>query len=168
MPELTDGLFQIMRRIDGVKFRGHLLPSAGVNTKEKAPYRVMHIKTPTMIRAGDVVKTYNGEVLILMEHPDDFGWAISYKGAYAKDNLLWRRPAMVLDPVARVERATGKIDMGRIWVNFDSPEDLQMEGISDVGFRFITGQDIRVNDEVGEYHITKVVKSLGVNVAYVS
>lgn len=157
-----------MRRVDGVKFRGHLLPSAGVNTKEKAPYRVMHVKTPTMVRAGDVVKTYNGEVLILMEHPDDFAWAVSFKGAYAKDNLDWKRPVVVTDPVARVSRTTSKTDMGKIWVNFDSPEDLQMEGISDVGFRFITGQAIQVNDEVGGYHITKVVRSLGVNVAYVS
>lgn len=168
MPELTNSLFSKMRRVDGARFHGHLLPSVGVNTKEKAPYRVLHVKTPTFIRAGDTIDTFHGEKLILLEHPDDFAWALSFKGAYAKDYLVWKRRITSLDPVSGVSKGGGLIDMGQIYVNFDTPEDLQMEGVSSTGYRFITGQDIKVNDMVGDYHISKVVKSLGVNIAYVS
>jgi hypothetical protein len=169
MPELSEGLFTEMRRIDGAKFRGHLLPSVGVNTKEKAPYRVLHIRTPTFIESGNTIKTFHGEVLILMEHPDDFGWVKSFKGAYAKDHLVWLRPQVTMHPVAHVKQATGTFtDMGKLYVNMDTPEELKIEGISDTKYRFITGQDVQVNDRIGEFTVLRVVDSLGVKVVYTS
>lgn len=166
MPKLSHALFSVMKRIDGAKFYGHVTSSSTVSTKEKAPYRVLHARRPTFLIAGDVVISHGGEVIILMEHPDDFYWAKSFKAVYALEKITWKRPTYQVDPVSKVKKDLGVVDMGSLYVNFDTPEELNVEGIEDTKYRFITGQDVQVNDKVGDYVVKRVIKSLGVKVAY--
>lgn len=168
MPELTSGLFWKMKRLDGSPFMGHLTSTAGVNTKEKAPYRVLHVRKPTFIREGDVVRTFNDEVVILMQHPNDFDWAVSFKAAYAKNTLAWQRLNVAVHPVSGVEVSSGYTSMGTLYVNMDTPEELDLKGLVDTNYRFITGQDVRQDDKVGDFLVRRVVKALGVNVVYTS
>lgn len=166
MPKLTNGLFKVYTRLDGAKFHGHLTTSGMVTTKEKAPYRVLLVRRPTFISAGDVVVSPGGEHIILLEHPDDFDWATSFKASYAKDKLAWSRPVKVDDPVARVPRDVAYQDMGVLYVNFDTPAELKVEGLSGTEYRFIAGQGVQVDDRVGDKVVKRVVDSLGVQIVY--
>ena len=167
MPKLTDGLFQTYIRMDGAKFHGHLTTSGLVSAKERAPYRVLHVRKPTFIQAGDVIRTPGGEHIILMEHPDDFDWATTYKAAYAKDRLAWTRPVKVMDPVAKVLRDITYQDMGHLYVNLESPEELKFQGLSDTGYRFVVGRGVLVDDKIGDKVVKRIVESLGVQLVYV-
>ena len=166
MPKLTDGLFQVYTRTDGAKFRGHLTTSGLVSAREKAPYRVLHVRKPTFILAGDTIRTIGGEHIILMEHPDDFDWATTFKASYAKDQLPWVRPFKFEDPVARVPRDVMYQDLGSLYVNFDTPEELSMEGSSETGYRFIAGRGVQVDDKVGDKIVKRIVESLGIQIVY--
>lgn len=168
MPELTDALFQVMKRVDGFKFNGHLTSSSSVNTKEKAPYRVLHARRPSFLVAGDTIITRGGEVVILMDHPDEFDWAVSYKAVYALNKLSWMRTTKIIDPVSKAEKNGPVVNLGTLYVNFDSAEELSIFGFADTGYRFITGQNVLVGDKVGEYTVKRVVESLGVKLVYVA
>lgn len=166
MPKLTSGLFQTYTRVDGAKFKGHLTTSGLVTSKEKAPYRVLHVRRPALVVAGDVIHTQGGEFIILMEHPDDFDWAVTFKASYAKDTLAWTRPVRGLDPIANVMRDMGDQDMGVLHVNFDTPEELKVEGFGETGYRFIAGRGVQVGDKVGDKIVKRVVDSLGAQIVY--
>jgi hypothetical protein len=166
MPKLTAGLFKVYTRLDGAKFRGHLTTSGLVTSKEKAPYRVLHVRRPSFIAAGDVISTPGGEHIILLEHPDDFDWATTFKASYAKDKLAWSRPVKVEDPVARVVRDIAYQSMGDLYVNFDTPSELKVEGLSGTEYRFIAGSGVLVDDKVGDKIVKRVVESLGVQIVY--
>ncbi len=165
MPELNEGLFVVMRRLDGAKFKGHLTTATAVSTKEKAPYRVLFVRKPAFLVPGDTVRSNDTEVIILMDHPDDFAWAKSFKAVFAQDQYDWFRPTLVNDPVANVPRTSGETNMGKLYINFDMAEELKFQGFIDSEYRFITGQDIHINDRVGTYRIKKIVNMLGVKIA---
>lgn len=166
MPKLSSGLFQQYIRTDGARFNGHLTTSGLVTSKEKAPYRVLHVRRPTFIVAGDVVRTPGGEHIILLEHPDDFDWAATFKASYAKDQLLWARPVREEDPVSRVMRDGSYQGLGTLYVNFDTPEEMKLAGFSETGYRFIAGRDVRVGDKVGDKVVKRIVESLGVQIVH--
>lgn len=166
MPELSEGLFETMRRIDGARFRGHLTTSLAVTTKEKAPYRVLYARRPTFLAAGDIVLTRGGEVVLLLEHPDDFNWAKSFKAAYALEQYPWSRPMAVVDPVSGVERGHRDTSMGTLYASLDTPEELRFMGFLDTEYRFLTGQDVQVGDKIGDFRVKRIVHSLGVKVVF--
>lgn len=167
MPELDHGLFKVMRRLDGAKFYGHLTTSTAVTTKEKAPYRVLHARLPTFLKAGDIVKSYGGEVIILMEHPDDFDWARSFKAVYALEQMDWTREQTVIHPVTSMPKQGPQINLGKLYVNFDMAEEISDGmGYHDTKYRFITGQDVKVGDKVGEWRVQRVALNLGVRIVY--
>ncbi len=168
MPELSQGLFQVMRRIDGARFNGHVTSSLSVSTKEKPPYRVLYARRPSFLRAGDVVFSKGGEVIILMEHPDDFPWAKSFKVVYALDKYPWTREQTEVHPIAKVQSGAWEESLGELYISFDSPEEFSTMGFADTKYRFITGQDVRVGDKVGKFIVKRVVESLGVKVVFAS
>lgn len=168
MPELTDALFEVMKRVDGAKFNGHLTSSSSVNTKEKAPYRVLHARRPSFLKAGDTIITRGAEVVILMDHPDDFDWAVSFKAVYALNKLAWSRTTKIIDPVSHAEKNGPPVNLGTLYANFDTAEEYSVFGFSDTGYRFITGQNVLVGDIVGGYTVKRVVESLGVKLVYVT
>lgn len=166
MPKLTNALFKVYTRTDGAKFHGHLTATALVTSKERSPYRVMHVQNPCFIIAGDVVRAQNGEHIILMDHPNDFDWATTFKAAYAKDKLPWTRPEKIEDPVARVTRDITYRDMGFLFVNFETPEELKLEKFSETGYRFIAGRGVQVEDMVGDKVVKRIVEAFGIQVVY--
>lgn len=168
MPELSNGLFKVYTRIDGARFNAHLTMTPPASAKDRVPYRVLHVRKPTFIKAGDVIRTPGGEHIILMEQPDDFDWATTFRAAYAKDLLPWTRPVNVIDPVAHVQRDVAYISMGNLYVNFDTPEQLKLEGLTDTSYRFLTGQDVRVGDRVDNKVVKRLVETLGVLVGFAS
>ena len=115
---------------------------------------------------GDVIKAYNDEVVILMDNPNDLYWAVTFKAAYAKQILEWRRPVTAVHPVAHVAMNSVYIDMGPLYVNMDSPEELNIGGLVDTKYHFLTGQDVHPEDKVGDFIVRRVVKVMGVNLVY--
>jgi len=168
MPELSHGLFEKMRLVSGAKFYGHLTSSSAVSTKEKAPYRVLLARRPTFVKPGDTVVTNGAEVVILMDHPDDYPWAASFKAVYALEQFTWSRNTFVVDPVSKVKKDSGDTPLGKLYVNFDMAEELNTFGFQDTKYRFITGQDVQVGDKIDEYVVKRIVKSLGVKVVFVA
>lgn len=168
MPRLSDALFRVFTRIDGSRFRGHLTTTAIANTKDRAPYRVLYVKNPTFIKPGDVVRSYNGEYIILMDHPSDFDWANSFKAVFCNSQLPWVRRVEVEDPVSRVPRTVDHVSMGTIYANLDNPSELGLEGLVETGYRFITGQDVQEGDLVDNLRVRRIVSILGIKVVYVA
>ena len=157
-----------MRRIDGAKFEGHLTTTLAVTSKEKAPYRVLYARRPTFLKAGDIVLSRGGEVVLLLEHPDDFTWAKSFKAAYVLEQYPWGRFITQTDPVSGVDRGEQEVSMGTLYASLDTPEEVRAMGFFDTEYRFLTGQDVRVGDRVGDFRVKRVVHSLGVKVVFVA
>lgn len=168
MPELSQALFRVMRRLDGARFNGHLTASTVGTTRDKAPYRVLVVRKPCFLVAGDTVFVNDNEVVILMEQPDDFPWGRSFKAAYAQQVMAWARSNTTTDPVSKVQKTSSETSLGNLYVNFDSAEEMNVQGFQDTKYRFITGQAIQVGDKVGTYIVKRVVESLGVKLAFVA
>lgn len=159
-------LFKTYIRIDGARFNGHLTNSASVSTGDKPAYRILHVRRPHFLVAGDLIRTMGGEWIILMTHPDFFNWAETFRCSYVTEVLPWTRAVQIEDPVARVTRDVAPESMGDLYVNFDTPQELKLEGLVDTGYRFVTGQDVRVGDGVGDKIIKRIVLAHGVKFVY--
>lgn len=159
-------LFKSFIRIDGARFLGHLTNSATVSTLDRPVYRVLHVRRPHFLVVGDIIRAMTGEWIILMDHPDFFDWAETFKVSYVTEILPWTRPTRVDDPVARVARNVVDESMGDLYVNFDTPEELKVEGLNETGYRFITGQAVKVGDHVGDKTIKRIVPIHGVKAVF--
>lgn len=165
--KITPKLFEKFRRIDGSVFTG-LLPSASEGGQSVTPsFRVLYVKKPTFVKTGDVVKSHGGEFLILMEFPDDSEDLAAFKVAYASKIFTWDRQTTVLHPVSKAPMGTDWVDQGRLYVNFDMPTEAPVGTLTDTRYRFITGQDVRLNDRVaGNKYVKTIYEVLGVKLCY--
>ena len=165
--KITPKLFEKFRRIDGSVFRG-ILPSATEGGQSTTPsFRVLYIPKPTFIKTGDVVKSHGGEFLILMEFPDDSEDLAAFKVAYASKIFKWERQTTVLHPVSKVPVGTDWVDQGKLYANFDMPTEAPVGTLMDTRYRFITGQDVRLNDRIeGNRYVKTIYEVLGVKLCY--
>lgn len=167
MRAISEKLFEVFTRLDGLRFKGNLSTAALVTTKERAPYRVLLVRQPCIVKAGDTVSAHSGEKIILLEHPSDFDWAKSFKAAFATESFTWKRPTKFLDPVSRMLRDVGVVLMGTVYANFDTPVEETLGGLVENSYRFVTGQDVQVDDVIGDKIVKRVVPILGAKVVYV-
>lgn len=161
-------LFSVMRRVDGARFNGHLTSSQVGGARFAPAYRVLLVRNPCFLQPGDTILSHNGEVIILMEAPDDHPWAKSFKAVYAQNKLAWSRKVTVIDPISKVPKDNGYTSLGTLYVNFDEAGALNFQGLQDTEYRFITGQDVHVGDKVGAYTVKRIETLLGVKVVHVT
>lgn len=165
--KITPKLFDKFRRIDGSVFNA-LLPAAQDGGQSTTPsFRVLYVKKPTFLKVGDIVKSYGGEFLILMEFPDDSEDLAAFKVAYASKIFTWERQITVLHPVSKVPMGTTWVDQGKLYANFDMPAEAPVGTLNDTRYRFLTGQDVRLNDRLsGNKYVKTIYEVLGVKLCY--
>lgn len=156
MRQLSNRLFHPYRTLGNVRFMGQVSTVAGEG------FRVMTISSPCYARVGDVVFGPGGETMILLDHPDDLPWAKTFKVAHVSKVAVWKRPLKVRDPVARVMRDAGYMTLGCIYLNLESPMDISFDKLDDTKYRFLTGQDIQLDDTVAGKIVKKIVDAYGV------
>ena len=162
----TNRLYDVFTRLDGCKVNGFLTSASNASTKDKAPYRVFMVRKPCRVKAGDVMRAIGGEKFLLMEHPSDLYWTENFKAQQITGVYEWHRPVKIMDPVARVVRDNGTQELGLIHVTFDSPEDVSLDKLLDTKYRFLTGEDVRVDDVIDDKIVKRVVRILGVNLVH--
>lgn len=168
LPKQTNRLYDVFTRIDGCKANALLTTASNASTKDKAPYRVLLVRKPCRFKVGDVIRTNGGEKLLLLEHPNDLNWTENFKVQTITKVYEWLRPVKLIDPVAKVKRDNGTQDMGLVYCTFETPEDISLDKMLDTKYRFLTGQDVRVDDLIDGKIVKKVVEVLGVNLVHAS
>lgn len=162
----TDRLYDVFTRLDGCKVRALLTAAANASTKDKPPYRVLLVRKPIRVSVGDVLRTKGGELLLLLEHPTTLEWTKNFKVQHISGGYDWRRPLKITDPVTKMPRDNGLIDMGRVYCTFDTPEDIKLDKMLETRYRFLTGQDVRIDDLVDGRIVKRVVEVLGVKLVF--
>lgn len=166
MRPVSDRLMQDYQRLDGCRFRAFLSEAKLSGTRDVVPYRLFMTRKPPVVKVGDVVCQRGTARFILMEQPEEFEWARTFRATHISKGYEWKRPVKELDPVAKVSRDTGRIvPLGNIYVNFEKALLEEMIGFKDVSYRFITGQPVQVGDIVGDRVVKTIIEVLGVYVA---
>lgn len=166
MRETSNLLRQVFVRLDGAKFYGILKAANEGATNVRATYRILFVKNPALVIAGDVVKA-NGQLIILMLHPNDSQHETSFKAAYVQDIATWERKFKQTDNVSGVPNSPGSfVPMGNLYINFDMPEEVNAGVLTDTRYRFITGQNILVGDKVNGRVVKTIYELLGVKLAF--
>lgn len=167
MKPLTSKLFKVYQRIDGLRVMGFVATAALGNSQvQKTPFRLFVARVPTPIRVGDVIRSAQDEKMLLMEHPSDNEWSLNFKAAHIKLSLPWARPNQVVDPVTGFKTDETLVQMGVVFANFDTPLEEGSLSLSETEYRFLTGEDVKVRDKVGDKFVTNVQRVLGVNLVY--
>lgn len=167
MRETSNLLRRVFRRIDGAKFNAILKPANDGATNDRTTFRILFVKNPTFIRVGDVVKSDGGQTLILMQHPNDSAEETSFKVAYVESPTTWRRKFKTTDGVTGVVKEQPNwIDLGLIYINFDTPEDMPVGALNDTRYRFLTGQNVLIGDEVNGKVVKTIYNMLGVKLCF--
>lgn len=151
------------RTLGSVRFTAQISTSK-MGTSGQESYRLMSVKKPCYVRNGDVVFGPDDTVMILMDHPQSVSWAKMFKVAHVAKAGVWKRPIKILDPVAKVWRDNGYENLGWLYLNFESPTDLDFDKLNDTKYKFITGQAVKLDDMVDGKVVKKIVKIYGVKV----
>lgn len=163
MRRLSNRLFEVYRRIDGVKFHGYLTRPPMSQTKNKLPKRILMVKLPSTVRVGDVVVSPNGSKMILMQHPDHTVGMNMFQVAAVTQEYTWERPVKIMDPVARVLRDNGYQNLGTIYGSMEHLDDLSMEQMIIHQYQILTGQPVQPDDRIGGKIVENIRVVLGVN-----
>lgn len=160
MRPLTDKLFSTYRVLGGGAVRGLLseVPSTGT---EPTHFRTLLVRKPSPVKIGNVLFGPGGNGLLLLEHPSDFWWAVTFKVLFISRKVSWKRPVKVIDPVSKMKKDNGYQDMGLLYLNFDTGKKINGD-LDAVKYQFYTGQDVRVDDVVGGRNVKRIVDSYGV------
>lgn len=162
MPRLSNRLFKEFRTLTGARFYGFLSATAAAPTKDQMPYRTLAVKSTGIIRPGDVVQAPGGDKLLVLEYSNDRDWSESYRAAYVSDELTWQRRSVTTDPVSRVKRDTGLMDMGVLYGYTERPEAVAFEGSNLTKYRLLTGADVHPGDIIDGKTVKRVYKVMGV------
>jgi hypothetical protein len=60
-------------------------------------------------------------------------------------------------------KANGVQDLGVVYCNFEQPQTEDFDKLIVTTYRFLTGQDVRVGDTVGDKTVRSVSRLFGVN-----
>ncbi len=161
MNPISEKLFLPYRTLRGIRFKGQVSTSR-MSVAGQEAYRVMLVRTPCLVKNGDVVFGTDGSMMILMDNPSAFTWARNFKIAHVNLVATWTRPIKIIDPVAKVKRDNGYADMGRLYINFDAPAVVVFDTLQDTKYRFVTGQDVQLDDMVNGKIVKRIVNSFGV------
>lgn len=169
MKKLTEKLFREYRRVDGLRFLAYLTDSSLGNSQvQKVPFRMLVVRSPVLVEVKDLVEGPHGEKILLMEHPSDNDYVRNFKAGFCRDALPWSRMTSIVDPVTGFQRDEVEQSLGVVYVNLDTPVEETTLGLMDTEYRFLTGQDVKVRDKVGDKIVKRVVNILGVKLVYAS
>ncbi len=166
MRKLSERLAETFKRIDGLKFKGILTIVSDNAGKERLEYRILLVRKPCLITIGDIVYTNNGEMILLMEHPDSTPYEVNFKAAYIAKAVSWKRKGVMKDAVSGAKRDTYPVDLGPLYINLDMPQDIPLSTMSEIRYRFLTGQDVRIGDVVDGKTVKTLHDVLGVKLGY--
>lgn len=158
----SNRMFTMFRRKDGAQFLAFLTTTASTPTKDQMPYRQLIVKSPGIVKLGDVVASPAGRKILLLETPNDNEWGESFRAAFVSREHSWTRRVVETDPVSRVKRDVGLQDMGPLPVYIEHPQVSKFEGESDTKYKFLTGEDVQPGDYVAGKIVKRVWDSMGV------
>lgn len=162
MRPLTDKLGVRYRRLNGGYVLGFVAAVPTDSQDVSKQYRTLLIRKPTHVRVGEVLFTPGGDGLILTDHANSYDWAKTFRVLHVSRALEWKRPVKIIDPVSRVQKDNGYTPMGLLYANLDSGHVLSFEHMAETKYKFVTGQDVRVDDVVGGKTVKRIAESYGV------
>lgn len=165
---LTHHTYSVFMTLGGSKFHGYLTNAPLSQTKNSYPKRIMMVRTPNVVSVGDVVVSYRGEKMVLMDHPNHSEQNESFQVAHVSQEYSWKRPIRTTDPVSKMLTDTGSFEnLGLVYASMNLGEEVTVEGLVLDQYNFITGQDVRVKDIVGGKMVESVKNILGVKLVNV-
>lgn len=160
-------LLKVFTRLDGCRCRGFLtvaaMPTSGVVSM---PIRLMHILKPCFMLPGQIMRTEDGSMVMLMEAEQGQDLYKTFQAVLVTSQFAWSRKSQILDPVSKVMRDGPKIELGGVYAYFDRPVDVSLEKLVESRYQFFTGQNVRIGDTVGTKLVQKVVPIAGVNLVF--
>jgi hypothetical protein len=133
------------------------------------PRLLLKVPHDSLIKSGEVVQRLDGSYLLLAENSRT-PWYISLWGFTANRQVLWGRQKTVLEPVTGLQRSAEMVPNGEHWVAWEmisrEPVDRAMK-ISDEINRVLTNQPVALGDQLAGQTVRRLVKTLGLNIAWV-
>lgn len=167
MRPTPDKVLSTFIRLDGCRVNAFLTTPQVIASNTLMPVRSLHVPKPCLVSNGDVLRQPGGGMILLMEAPQDSETNTVFRASFINQSYAWTRNTQILDPVAKVQRDTGKVSMGVLYVYFEKPIDQGVGQMNDTRYQFYTGQDVRVGDSVGSKLVKRVVNTVGVRFVYV-
>jgi hypothetical protein len=130
------------------------------------PIRLMHMLKPCLMNPGDVLRTEDGSMVMLMLAEQGQDIYTTFQAALVTTQFSWSRKSQILDPVSKVMRDGPVVQLGGVYAYFDRPIDVQLEKLVQSQYQFFTGQSVRQGDTVGGKLVSKVVPIAGVNLVF--
>lgn len=159
-------------RLDGLAFYGQILdiPDTSRVSNFLSARRFLRVSTGSIIRAADVIYAL-GTRYILGNHGTGILVTPLYKHfkMFQVDlELPWSRNTDVVDAVTGITKSGARSALGTAFISLDTKNDiedsLQIQTERKV---FITDKDVKVEDYLGTYIVTKVDKLLGISICEV-
>lgn len=154
----------------GSRFRGTIMPASdleGSSFDFSSPRLILRVRSDALVGVRDMILSQTGERFLVAEHyAAEAGWR-SHRLFKAERQLTWRRPTKTIDPVTKLEKASGGTDMGLIWAT----TEIARRQFSDPGLKvpierlsIVTNALVRANDTLDGMSVTRVNTELGLSI----
>lgn len=138
-----------------------------------APRRTLRVDPLSPARAGMVVRTPMGQVLMLGDggtSEQDGGTFKNLRAFEATHRLNWSKRNEVVDPITNMTRDDGVIDQGLIWCAYEPDAKEASGGALNVRLesgKVLTASAVQRNDLVGDYRVSRSDLLLGLHICSV-
>lgn len=165
----------MLRTAEGFPFPGTIF-AQGEGTVASYDFSVprflMRIRTGSPVSAGMVIVGPDGRHFITAEYDEaSLSDQLLYRTLRlfpANRQMRWQREQEIIDPLTKVGRGIGKVDLGMIWVTNEpitkEPIDLTLR-IKEQIFRIITSAELRENDILDDMLVRRIDHTLGITLA---
>jgi hypothetical protein len=160
----------------GFRFRGTLqpVPEGSANASFLSPRLWLKVETDVDINAGDQIVDPAGRRLLLGANDQAF-WSDdpiykSFRCFVLDHRVSWWRATLLTDTLTGLQHATGKQDLGMIWVLLE-PDRSYLDGtlrVAPNNANLLTGEDIRLGDEIDGRIVKRINTVLGVTLAEIA
>lgn len=159
----------------GFAIRGTIFPveEGKIPSYDFTPSRLLFRTSPdSLAAAGQIlIDEYGRRFLLADLGKVDFMGDPTYRTFRLYEmthQMVWTRESTIIDPVTKLERSTGRQDLGTIWVALElygrEEVDRTLRILEETS-RVITGSALQLNDQLDGRVVRRVNPLLGVTVA---
>lgn len=146
---------KVIREKDGVETTMVIRPASESdqpNFEMSAPKLIGRVKNNSLLKTGDVIRVAgpNPQRFLMTNHGSTEGYNV-HKLFECNKKVLWERKSTVIDPLTQLEKETGYVEQGTIWVLWQNlrreKPDYSMR-IEEESRLVVTGEDVRFDDRL--------------------
>lgn len=155
----------------GLRFRGAIQPlsdGGATTTTYLEPRHAMHTRPDEPVNVRDIIIDAFGQRYLVADHGARAGLQKVFRLFHLTQQMSWRRPFTVTEPITGLERNLGDKEIGPIWVATEIYGREEVDRGLHIGMdrmRIITGAELTLNDKIDGMMVRRIATTYGVTVA---